>query len=148
MALDLEKRVRHSDPRVRQVVSADYGDMHSESAIATSTGIAGTHAAHHVQPVGLCDRRRRSTDRHTGVGFGFGRRPSAMDPEQIAEDAIERATRLIGAKKIPSSYCTVVLDRRVTSTLLAVVSGALSGEAVVKNRSMFVGRLGEAGCGS
>ena len=65
-------------------------------------------------------------------------------PKQIADDAIERATRLIGAKKIPSSVCTVVLDRRVTSTLLAVVAGALSGEAIVKNRSMFAGRVGES----
>ena len=142
MALDLEKRVRHSDPRVRQVVSADYGDMQSESAIATSTGIEAT-TRRTMCSLSVSAIAGEDPDRHTGVGFGFGRRPSAMDPEQIAEDAIERAVRLIGAKKVSSSVCTVVLDPRVTSTLLAVVSGALSGEAVVKNRSMFVGRVGE-----
>ena len=56
LALDLEKRVRGSDPRVTQVVSADYGDMQSESAIATSTGIASTTQADHVQLVGLGHR--------------------------------------------------------------------------------------------
>jgi PmbA protein len=142
MALDLEKRVRHSDPRVRQVVSADYGDMQSESAIATSTGIAAT-TRRTICSLSVSAIAGDDPDSHTGVGFGFGRRPSVMDPEKIAEDAIERAVRLIGAKKVPSSVCTVVLDPRVTSTLLAVVSGALSGEAIVKNRSMFVGRLGE-----
>jgi PmbA protein len=38
----------------------------------------------------------------------------------------------------------VVFDPRVVSTLLAVVAAALSGEAVVKGRSFFAGRIGEA----
>ena len=142
MALDLEKRVRHSDPRVRQVVSADYGDMQSESAIATSTGIAAS-TRRTMCSLSVSAIAGEDPDSHTGVGFDFGRRPSVMDPERVAEDAIERAVRLIGAKKVPSSVCTVILDRRVTSTLLAVIAGALSGEAIVKNRSMFAGRVGE-----
>jgi PmbA protein len=142
MALDLEKRVRHSDPRVRQVVSADYGDMQSESAIATSTGIAAT-TRRTMCSLSVSAIAGEDPDSHTGVGFGFGRRPSEMDPEKIAEDAIMRAVRLIGAKKVPSQTCTVVFDPRVTSTFLAVIAGALSGESIVKNRSMFVGRTGE-----
>ena len=142
MALDLEKRVRHGDPRIRQVVSADYGDMMGESAIATSTGILATSRRT------LCSLSVSAIagdeDRHTGTGFGFARGPSGIDPESIADDAIDRATRLIGAKKVGSSVCTVVLDRRVSATLLAVVAGALSGESVIKNRSMFAGRIGEA----
>ena len=143
LALDLEKSVRGSDPRVQQVVSADYGDMQGESAIATSTGISAT-SRRTLCSLSVSVIAGDDTDRHTGVGFGFGRDPAALDPEAIADDAIERATRLIGAKKVKSSVCTVVLDRRVTSTLLAVIAGALSGEAVVKNRSMFAGRLGES----
>ena len=143
MALDLEKQVRGSDPRVKQVVSADYGDMTGESAIATSKGIEGstrrTMCSLSVSAIAGDDDTR-----HTGVGFGVARGPSALDPDEIAHDAIERATRLIGAKKIGSQSVTVVLDQRVSSTLLAVVAGALSGESVAKNRSMFAGRLGES----
>jgi PmbA protein len=141
LALDLDKRVRNGDPRIRQVVSADYGDMRTESAIASSTGISAstrrTVASLSVAAIA------GEEDRHTGVGFGVSRGPNGLDPEAIAQDAIERSTRLIGAKKIPSSTVTVVLDRRVASTLLAIVGGALSGESVYKSRSMFAGRLGE-----
>jgi PmbA protein len=35
------------------------------------------------------------------------------------------------------------LDRRVTATLLGILSGTLSGEEVVKGRSLFAGRIGE-----
>ena len=37
----------------------------------------------------------------------------------------------------------MVFDRRVATTLLSVVSSALSGEAVAKGRSFFAGRIGE-----
>jgi len=59
------------------------------------------------------------------------------------EDAVARATRLLGATKARSGRVTVVFDPRVTSTLLGIVSSALSGEAVTKGRSLFAGRLGE-----
>jgi PmbA protein len=51
---------------------------------------------------------------------------------------------MLGATKARSGRCVVILDPRVTSTLLAVVSSALSGEAVTKGRSFFAGRVGEA----
>jgi PmbA protein len=38
----------------------------------------------------------------------------------------------------------VVFDPRVVSTLLSVMASALSGEAVVKGRSFFAGRIGES----
>jgi PmbA protein len=141
LALDLEKRVRNGDPRIRQVVSADYGDVQSESAIASSNGIT---ASTRRTVCSLSVAAIAGDDRHTGVGFGVARGPSGVDLEAIADDAIERSTRLIGAKKIPSSTFTVVFDRRVTSTLLGIFAGALSGESVYKSRSMFAGRLGEA----
>jgi PmbA protein len=50
---------------------------------------------------------------------------------------------MLGATKPPSDRVTVVFDPRVVSTLLSVISSALSGEAVVKGRSFFAGRVGE-----
>jgi PmbA protein len=60
------------------------------------------------------------------------------------DEAVLRATRMLGSTKAKSGHCTVVFDPRVVSTLLALVSSALSGEAVVKGRSFFAGRIGES----
>ena len=60
------------------------------------------------------------------------------------DDAVLRATRMLGAQKARSGRYTVVFDPRVISTLLGVVSSGLSGEAVVKGRSLFAGRIGES----
>jgi PmbA protein len=142
MALDLERRVRGGDPRVRQVDAADYGDMAAEAAIASSTGITAT-ARRTICSLSVSAIAGDGADSQTGVGFSAGRGPADVDSEHAAIDAIERATRMIGATKVKSGRGVVVLDSRVTSTLLSVISSALSGEAVTKGRSIFAGRIGE-----
>jgi PmbA protein len=142
LALDLERRVRAADRRVRQVAFADYGDFAAEAAIATSTGITST-ARRTVCSLSVEAIAGDDADSQTGVGFTAGRGPGALDPARAADDAVERATRMLGATKARSGRCVVVLDPRVTSTVLAIVSSALSGEAVTKGRSLFAGRVGE-----
>jgi PmbA protein len=142
LALDLERLVRAGDPRIRQVVSSDYGDGSAETAIASSRGIAVTSrkttcfvSADAVAGAG--------EDTQTGSGYSVGRGPEDLDVAKASSDAIERATRLLGATKPPSARLSVVFDRRVTATLLGILAGTLSGEEVVKGRSLFAGRLGE-----
>ena len=79
----------------------------------------------------------------TGYGYDVGRHPDELDVAKAAGDAAHRATRLLGARKPASRRLTVVFDPRVTSSLLGVVGSALSGESVLKGRSMFVGHEGE-----
>jgi PmbA protein len=142
VALELERLVRGGDSRVRQVSSADYGDASVEIGLASTTGIRATsrRTSAYVSVTGIAGE---GADSQTGTGFSVGRRPEDLDPERAARDAVERATRMLGATKASSMRCDVVLDPRVVSTLLAVVAGTLSGEAVVKGRSFFAGRLGE-----
>jgi PmbA protein len=142
MALELERRARSADARVRQVAFADYGDMAAEAAVATSMGITAT-ARRTVCSLAVEAIAGADTDSQTGVGFSAARGPGELDLEKAVVDAVERATRMLGATKARSGRCAVVLDPRVTSTLLAVVSSALSGEAVTKGRSFFADRLGE-----
>ena len=142
MALELERRTRRADARVRQVAFADYGDMAAEAAVATSMGITAT-ARRTVCSVASEAIAGADADSQTGVGFSAGRGPGDLDLDKAATDAVQRATRMLGATKAPSGHCVVVLDSRVTSTVLAVVSAALSGESVTKGRSFFATRVGE-----
>lgn len=142
LALELERRVRGADPRVRQVASADYGDVAAEAAIATSTGIVAS-SRRTVCSIAAEAIAGEGAESQTGVGFSAGRAPADMDVDRAASDAVERAVRMLGATRAQSTRCSVVFDPRVSSTLLAIVSSALSGEAVTKGRSFFAGRLGE-----
>ncbi len=142
LAIELERATRAADPRVRQVSSADYSDSRVEVALASTTGISSfrrrTNAFLSVDAIA-----GEGADTQTGGGFSVGRGPGELVPDEAMDDAVQRAIRMLGAQKVRSAHCTVVFDPRVVSTLLAVMASALSGEAVVKGRSFFAGRIGE-----
>jgi len=142
LALDLEARARAADARIRQVSSADYGDGASESALVSTTGIrSSSRKTSGFLSVGVIAGEGDASQ--TGGGYSVGRGFDGLDPDRACQDAVTRAVRLLGATKGPSGRSTVVFDRRMATTLLSIVSSALSGEAVEKGRSFFAGRIGE-----
>ncbi len=142
LAKELEKLTTGVDPRVR-VDEANYADGSGEAAVATTTGIRqyGRENGCYVSVSTLADD---GDETQTGFGFSVGREPAKLDVERAAREASDRATRLLGATKPPSRRLTVVLDPFVTAQFLGIISSTLSGEAVVKGRSIFRDRLGEA----
>ena len=79
-----------------------------------------------------------------GVGVDAARLPAELDLEGAAADAVDRAVRLFGAVKPPSQRLTVVLEPRLAAAVVGIVGGSLTGERVLKGRSPFAERVGEA----
>jgi len=82
-------------------------------------------------------------DDQSGWGLSVGRAPRELSIDVAASDAVLRSTRMLGAVKPKSQKTSVVFDPRCAATLLSIIGGALSGEAVVLGRSFFAQRLGE-----
>jgi PmbA protein len=142
LALALEAQARAADPRIRQVSSADYGDTSVEVALVSTTGIRSSNRkTQGFISVGVIAGDGDASQ--TGGGFDTARGFDGLDPDKATADAVGRAVRMLGATKGPSGRSVVVFDRRAASTLLSVISTALSGEAVAKGRSFFAGRIGE-----
>jgi len=143
LALELEAATRAADPRVRGVEYASYGDGLTELAVASSHGV---QAASQRTTAGCVVIAMAGEDAQTQTGYGLsaGRAFSDLDPAKAAADAATRSTRLLGATQPPSRRLPVVFDPLVTASLLGVLGAALSGEAIVKGRSIFVGREGES----
>ena len=141
LALELESLTKGLDSRIR-VDDANYVDGGGEAAIVTSTGVRrhGRSNACHVSVSTLADG---DGETQTGFGFSVGAHPGEFDLERAAREAVDRATRLLGARKPPSGRTTVVFDPFVTAQLLGVIGSTLNGEAVVKGRSIFADRLGD-----
>jgi PmbA protein len=142
LAMDLDRSTRAADPRIRQVVHSDYSDGMGEAAIATSTGIEASSRRSSCF-VSVYAIAADGDDTQTGYGYSAARRTEDLDVSKAAGDAVDRATRLLGAKKPPSSRLTVLFDRRITAMLLGIIAGTLSGDDVSKGRSLFANRLGE-----
>jgi PmbA protein len=143
LALELDRAVRAADARIRGVETAEYGDASSEMAVASSTGVSA-HSRHTTCALYAFAIAGESADTQTGYGWSIGRAPDDLDVHAAATMAADRATRLLGARKPASRRVTAVLDPMVTAAFLGVLSGALSGESVLKGRSMFAGREGES----
>lgn len=142
MAIELERAVLAADPRVSGIESCDYVDSLGQAAVVTTTGVRSfsRETACYVMASVMA---AEGDDTQTGFGFSVGRHPSELDVGAAATDAAMRATRMLGATKPPSQRLTVVLDPWVTAQLLGILGSTLSGEAVLKGRSFFAGRLGE-----
>jgi len=141
LAKELERLTLAIDSRIR-VDDANYADVASESAVATTTGIRryGRENGCYVSVSTLADD---GDETQTGFGFSVGRSPDQFDLGKAAKDGADRATRLLGATKPGSGRVTVVLDPYVTAMFLGVISSTLNGESVAKGRSIFRDRLGD-----
>ncbi len=142
MALALERAVLAADPRITGIESAEFVDSESESAVATNTGIRAQSRETNCY-LSASALAEESGETQTGFGFSVGRSPEGLDIDRAAADAAERATRLLGAVKPSTERLTVVFDPFVTAQFLGILGFTLSGEAVLKGRSMFADRLGE-----
>jgi PmbA protein len=111
--------------------------------VATSTGIAvaGRSTFCHLSVQALATD---GDETKTGYGVSVGREPDDVDLDDAADDAVDRATRLLGAVQPGSGSVTLILEPRMAATLLGVVGGTLNGESVLKQRSPFADRVGES----
>jgi PmbA protein len=142
LALEVEAATLAADERVRGVESATYGDALIEAAVATSLGVA----ARTRRTTCSCMTFAMAGDgaaTQTAFGFSAGRAFDELDAGEAAHDAATRAVRLLGARQPKSRHLPVVLDPLVTRSVLGVIGAALGGEAVLKGRSIFLGREGE-----
>lgn len=142
LALELERRVRALDPRISGVRVAAFSDSSGQRAIASTAGIRvverGTFCSLSVSALA-----RDGAHTTIGAGVSLGRAPDELDLDRAARDAVERATQMLGATQPASQRLTVVLEPRLTASILGVIGSTLSGEAVLKGRSPFADRRGE-----
>jgi PmbA protein len=141
-ALDLEARALGRDPRVRKVERAEVGDAVSRVAIASTAGVQAAYERTDCWCV-VVALAEEGDETQTGVSFRIGRELDALGWEEVADEAVHRAARMLGATKPPSARLPVVLDPFAGSAFLGVLAGALSAEAVQKGRSLFAELVGE-----
>lgn len=142
LAIELERMVRGADPRVRGVRSASYQDGEGAFALATSTGIraGGRATTAYVSVSALADDGDVSV---IAGGYSIGRAPGDLSLQEASDDAVDRLLAKIGSTKPESGDVTLILEPRLTATVLGLISGMLGGEVVAKGRSPFAQRVGE-----
>ena len=142
LALEIERTALGADARIAGVEQAVYADSSERVAIASSTGIEGEYSSSSCY--GYLQALAEGEDgRETGLGFGLGRGPAALEPAAIGREGAERALAMIGAEKPASRACPVVLDPTVAASFIGLIGRGLSAGAVQRGRSPFAEQVGE-----
>jgi PmbA protein len=141
-ALELERLVLAADPRIRRVRKASYGESGYQVFIRNSLGVEGNYRGTSVSSSVLAVAEEGG-DSQTGWDFGFSNFFTGVDVARIADTAAAKAAGLLGARKIPTMRCPVVLDNYVATEVLEVLASAFLGENVQKGKSLLAGRVGE-----
>lgn len=141
MALDLERRLVTSDPRVTKVDLAQIGDAVSRVAIASTAGIDAEYARTDAWIVAVT-LAVEADETQTGFSYRIARGVGELGVDEVADEAIERAVRMLGAAKPPTARVPIVLDQFAAMDFLGVLAGALNAENVLKGRSLFADMVG------
>jgi PmbA protein len=146
LALGLEARAISRDPRVTKIDEAQVGDAVSRVAIASTTGVAAEYRRTDAWCL-VVTLAVEGDETQTGFSYRIARGLDELDWEAVADEAVERGARMLGAAKPATARVPVVLDQFAAMSFLGVLAGGLSADAVQKGRSLFAELVGE-GVGS
>jgi PmbA protein len=141
-AMDLERLTLGTDERVRRVRKASYGESEYQVFIRNSNGVEGSFQGTSVS-ASVSAVAEQGDDSQMGWDFGFGTRFSDLRVEEIAGRAAVRAVGLLGARKIATMRCPVVLENHVAADILEVLAPSFLAENVIKGKSMLADRKGK-----
>jgi len=141
-AKELEK-IALSDPRIALSDGSFFGNSISKVFLGNSNGfLAGFQSSSVAAGVHL-----HSKDEQNSYEDGWWESAVFYDDltniEQIAKIAVDRATRMIGARKIPSQTMDVIFEPSVASSIFGMLAACLFGGAIYMNRSCLAGKLNQ-----
>jgi PmbA protein len=136
LALGLEARAISRDPRVTKIDEAQVGDAVSRVAIASTTGVEAEYRRTDAWCLAVT-LAVEGDETQTGFSYRIARGLDELDWEAVADEAVERGARMLGAAKPDTARVPVVLDQFAAMSFLGVLAGGLSADAVQKGRSLF-----------
>lgn len=142
-SIEMEKIIKSYDPRIKTIDSVGAGESVSEVYLASSVGMhgsyRGTSAYLYASPVATDGEQLQ-----TSYWYDAKRFFADLDtPENVAKKAAHRAVRLLGAKKVKSQKCAIVLDPTMAAGFISSIAGAANGDAVFKKSSFLSSKLGQ-----
>lgn len=111
--------------------------------LATSAGFSGAY---------MRSRHGRSMTAIAGSGTEMERdyafhsvlhHTDLETPEEIGKEAAERTVKRMNPRKIKTMRAPVIIDKRVSSSLLGHLTGAINGSAIARKASFLMEKMGE-----
>ena len=144
MAKAAEDAARGADPRITNSEGAEVSWGDSEVHLANSLGvyrsIRKSSASLWTMPLAATESGGMERD----YWYTSARHLSQLDsPESVGREAARRTLRRLGARKPDTAKVPVIFEWTVASRLLSALGGAINGNAIYRNASYLIGKVGE-----
>jgi len=140
-AMILEQSAYGVDPRVKRVRECQYNETLTEVRIRNSFGLdrKGIATNFSVSTAALAEQGKEA---QISGEFDWSFRYDMLAPEKVGRTAGEKAILKLGGKPVKSIAAPVILSPEVAGEFMELVSYALSGENLAKNKTWLKGREG------
>ena len=141
-AMDLEAQARRASAKVAAVRESAWSDGSGASLLLTQRGVRAPDvwsSCSAAIELAVADGAERQAAWHWDVS----RRPG-LDLAAIGAEAALKGERKLNPRRLPAGKYAVVLHPEVAVDLLGIMAGMLDGESVLKQRSLFAGKLGHS----
>ncbi len=140
-AFALERSAREASSKVAAVREAAWSDGAGASLLLTQKGVRafdlGTSCSASIE-LAVAEGEDRQASWH----WDMARHPEGFDLAAVGREAALKGERKLNPRPLPAGRYPVVLHPEVAVDLLGLVAGMLSAEDVLKQRSLFAGKLG------
>ncbi len=138
-----ERAAREADARVTGFRKTSFADGETTTMLATTSGTRGSYSDSWS---GLSTSVIASDglDRQIGHHGHAARRRAEIDPVFIGRYAAAMAVGKLGARSLPTQRLPVVLGPYEAMSLLGAIGPLFSAENVLKGKSLFAGKVGQA----
>lgn len=143
-SLLLEKSTLSYDKRIAKVRKAEVGVGEGYTIIVNSNGVRVAYKSSYYSAHVTALAQDDSGESQMGWDYAGSRRMDDIDVESVGKRAAQRATELLGSKKISAVKVPVILSNVVAVDFLEILSESLSAEAVQKRRSFLADRSGQS----
>ncbi|HZO31466.1 MAG TPA: TldD/PmbA family protein [Chloroflexota bacterium] len=134
-----ERAAFATDPRIDAAHIERFGQAREQVVVVNSRGVSASTIST-LCWLSLSVIAREGDDAQRGYASLVGHGPGAIDPDVIGYRAARRAVTPIGGAPLPTRRASVIFEPDVIAELVRGLAQALSGDAVVKGRSLFTQR--------
>lgn len=143
IALAVERAAKNIDPRISGFRKTTYSDGTMTTIVATTADVRGAYRETYFS-VGTSAVATAGDERQIGYHGEAKRQFAAIDPEAVGRRSAEIAIGKLGARPFKTQTLPIVLDPYMGMALLGALVPLFSADSVIKGKSLFAGRLGEA----
>jgi len=143
VALAVERAAKRVDPRITGFRKTTYSDGAMTTIVATTADVRGGYRETYFS-VGTSAVATAGAERQIGYHGAAKRQFDAVDPDAVGRRSAAIAVGKLGAQPFKTQTLPIVLDPYMGISLLGAIVPLFSADSVIKGKSLFAGKVGEA----